>query len=240
MANNDPQLGDKVIRFENVYKQYEKKDKYALEDVNLFIKKGEFVFLVGSSGAGKSTFIRLLLREQQLTEGKLTINDMDVSNLTQRTIPKFRRNIGVVFQDFKLLANKTVYENVAYALEITQHSKKEIRRKVPVALSLVGLSHKAKSYPSQLSGGEQQRVGIARAIINNPLILIADEPTGNLDPHNADEIMRLLLDINRRGTTVIVATHAKEIVDKLQKRVITLEEGRILSDVQRGNYTYVK
>lgn len=229
-----------MIRFEKVYKQYEKKDKYALEDVNLYIQKGEFVFLVGSSGAGKSTFIRLLLREQQLTEGKLTINNMDVSGLTQRTIPKFRRNIGVVFQDFKLLPNKTVYENVAYALEITQHSKKEVRRKVPVALSLVGLSHKAKSYPSQLSGGEQQRVGIARAIINNPLLLIADEPTGNLDPHNADEIMRLLLDINRRGTTVIVATHAKEIVDKLQKRVITLEEGRILSDVQRGNYTYVK
>ncbi|MDO4711965.1 MAG: cell division ATP-binding protein FtsE [Peptostreptococcaceae bacterium] len=229
-----------MIRFENVYKQYEKKDKYALENVNLYIKKGEFVFLVGSSGAGKSTFIRLLLREQQLTEGRLTINDMDMSTLTQRTIPKFRRNIGVVFQDFKLLANKTVYENVAYALEITQHSRKEVRRKVPVALSLVGLSHKAKSYPSQLSGGEQQRVGIARAIINNPLILIADEPTGNLDPHNADEIMRLLLDINRRGTTVIVATHAKEIVDKLQKRVITLEEGKILSDVQRGNYTYVK
>ena len=182
----------------------------------------------------------MLLREQQISQGRLTINDIDVSDLTQRTIPKFRRNIGVVFQDFKLLANKTVYENVAYAMEITQNNKKSIRRKVPVALSLVGLSHKAKSYPSQLSGGEQQRVGIARAIINNPMLLIADEPTGNLDPHNADEIMRLLLDINRRGTTVIVATHAKEIVDKLQKRVITIDEGKILSDMQRGNYTYVK
>lgn len=228
-----------MIKFEKAYKQYEKKDKYALEDINLNINKGDFVFLVGSSGAGKSTFIRLLLREQQLTQGRLTINRMDVSKLSQRTIPKFRRNIGVVFQDFKLLNNKTVYENVAFAMEVTHKKKKDIRRKVPVALSLVGLSHKAKSYPSQLSGGEQQRVGIARAIINNPLILIADEPTGNLDPHNADEIMKLLQDINRRGTTVIVATHAKEIVDKLQKRVITLEEGRILSDVQRGNYTNV-
>lgn len=228
-----------MIKFEKAYKQYEKKDKYALEDINLNINKGDFVFLVGSSGAGKSTFIRLLLREQQLTQGRLTINRMDVSKLSQRTIPKFRRNIGVVFQDFKLLNNKTVYENVAFAMEVTHQKKKDIRRKVPVALSLVGLSHKAKSYPSQLSGGEQQRVGIARAIINSPLILIADEPTGNLDPHNADEIMKLLQDINRRGTTVIVATHAKEIVDKLQKRVITLEEGRILSDVQRGNYTNV-
>lgn len=228
-----------MIKFEKAYKQYEKKEKYALEDINLNINKGDFVFLVGSSGAGKSTFIRLLLREQQLTQGRLIINRMDVSKLSQRTIPKFRRNIGVVFQDFKLLNNKTVYENVAFAMEVTHQKKKDIRRKVPVALSLVGLSHKAKSYPSQLSGGEQQRVGIARAIINNPLILIADEPTGNLDPHNADEIMKLLQDINRRGTTVIVATHAKEIVDKLQKRVITLEEGRILSDVQRGNYTNV-
>ena len=228
-----------MIKFENAYKQYEKKDKYALENINLNINKGDFVFLVGSSGAGKSTFIRLLLREQQLTKGRLRINGMDVSQLTQRNIPKFRRSIGVVFQDFKLLANKTVYENVAFAMEVTHHNKKDIRRKVPVALSLVGLSHKAKSYPSQLSGGEQQRVGIARAIINNPMILIADEPTGNLDPHNADEIMKLLLDINRRGTTVIVATHAKEIVDKLQKRVITLDEGKIQSDVQRGNYTNV-
>lgn len=228
-----------MIKFESAYKQYEKKDKYALEDINLNINKGDFVFLVGSSGAGKSTFIRLLLREQQLSKGNLRVNGMDLSQLSQRTIPKYRRSIGIVFQDFKLLANKTVYENVAFAMEVTHHKKKDIRRKVPVALSLVGLSHKAKSYPSQLSGGEQQRVGIARAIINNPMILIADEPTGNLDPHNADEIMKLLLDINRRGTTVIVATHAKEIVDKLQKRVITLEEGKILSDVQRGNYTNV-
>ena len=148
--------------------------------------------------------------------------------------------MGVVFQDFRLLPNKTVYENIAFAMEITQQKKKDIRRKVPVALSLVGLSDKAKSYPNQLSGGEQQRVGIARAIINNPVILIADEPTGNLDPQNADEIMEILQDINRRGTTVIIATHAKEIVDKLQKRVITLDKGMVTSDVQRGNYTNVK
>ena len=160
--------------------------------------------------------------------------------LSPRTIPRFRRNMGVVFQDFRLLPNKTVYENIAFAMEITQQKKKDIRRKVPVALSLVGLSDKAKSYPNQLSGGEQQRVGIARAIINNPVILIADEPTGNLDPQNADEIMEILQDINRRGTTVIIATHAKEIVDKLQKRVITLDKGMVTSDVQRGNYTNVK
>ena len=196
--------------------------------------------MVGSSGAGKSTFIKLLLREEIPTEGTLTVNKKDVASLSPRTIPKFRRNMGVVFQDFRLLPNKTVYENIAFAMEITQQKKKDIRRKVPVALSLVGLSDKAKSYPNQLSGGEQQRVGIARAIINNPVILIADEPTGNLDPQNADEIMEILLDINRRGTTVIIATHAKEIVDKLQKRVITLDKGMVTSDVQRGNYTNVK
>lgn len=229
-----------MIQFKNVYKRYESKDKFALEDINLFINKGEFIFLVGSSGAGKSSFIRLLLREQQLSKGELTINGVDVSRLSQRKIPYLRRNIGVVFQDFKLLPNKTVYENVAYAMEITRQKSKDIRKKVPLALSLVGLANKAKSYPGQLSGGEQQRVCIARAIINNPMLLIADEPTGNLDPVNADEIMNLLLDINRKGTTVIVATHAKEIVDKLQKRVITIDEGKIVSDVQRGNYTYVK
>ncbi len=229
-----------MIKFENVSKVYEKKDKFALKDVNININSGEFVFLVGSSGAGKSTFIKLLLREEIPTEGTLTVNKKDVASLSPRTIPKFRRNMGVVFQDFRLLPNKTVYENIAFAMEITQQKKKDIRRKVPVALSLVGLSDKAKSYPNQLSGGEQQRVGIARAIINNPVILIADEPTGNLDPQNADEIMEILLDINRRGTTVIIATHAKEIVDKLQKRVITLDKGMVTSDVQRGNYTNVK
>lgn len=229
-----------MIKFENVSKHYERKDKFALKDINLNINRGDFVFLVGSSGAGKSTFIKLLLREEVASEGKLIVNNKDVANLSPRTIPKFRRNLGVVFQDFRLLPNKTVYENIAFAMEITQQRKRDIRRKVPVALSLVGLSEKAKSYPSQLSGGEQQRVGIARAIINNPLILIADEPTGNLDPKNADEIMQILLDINRRGTTVIIATHAKEIVDKMQKRVITLDKGKISSDVQRGNYTNVK
>jgi len=229
-----------LIKFENVSKKYEKKDKFALKNVDININSGEFVFLVGSSGAGKSTFIKLLLREEMPSEGKLTVNKSDVTLLTPRTIPKFRRNMGVVFQDFRLLPNKTVYENIAFAMEITQQKKKDIRRKVPVALSLVGLSDKAKSYPNQLSGGEQQRVGIARAIINNPVILIADEPTGNLDPQNADEIMEILQDINRRGTTVIIATHAKEIVDKLQKRVITLDKGMVTSDVQRGNYTNVK
>jgi len=229
-----------LIKFENVSKKYEKKDKFALKDVNININRGEFVFLVGSSGAGKSTFIKLLLREEVPSEGTLVVNEKNVASLSPRTIPKFRRNMGVVFQDFRLLPNKTVYENIAFAMEITQQKKRDIRRKVPVALSLVGLSDKAKSYPNQLSGGEQQRVGIARAIINNPVILIADEPTGNLDPQNADEIMEILQDINRRGTTVIIATHAKEIVDKLQKRVITLDKGLVTSDVQRGNYTNVK
>lgn len=229
-----------MIKFENVSKKYEKKDKFALKDINININRGEFVFLVGSSGAGKSTFIKLLLKEEIPTEGTLTVNNKDIASLSPRMVPKFRRNMGVVFQDFRLLPNKTVYENIAFAMEITQQKKKDIRRKVPVALSLVGLSEKAKSYPNQLSGGEQQRVGIARAIINNPVILIADEPTGNLDPQNADEIMEILLDINRRGTTVIIATHAKEIVDKLQKRVITLDKGMVTSDVQRGNYTNVK
>ena len=226
-----------MIKFENVSKKYEKKDKFALKDVNININRGEFVFLVGSSGAGKSTFIKLLLREEIPSEGTLTVNEKNVAMLSPRTIPRFRRNMGVVFQDFRLLPNKTVYENIAFAMEITQQKKKDIRRKVPVALSLVGLSDKAKSYPNQLSGGEQQRVGIARAIINNPVILIADEPTGNLDMNTAIEIMSVLDNINSKGTTVLMATHAKQIVDEYQKRVVGIENGKIVSD-RIGGYDY--
>ncbi len=228
-----------MIKFENVSKSY-KKEKFALENINLDIKKGEFVFLVGSSGAGKSTFIKLLLKEESPTRGRIVINDIDTTELSRRKIPKLRRSMGVVFQDFRLLPNKTVYENIAFAMEITGNKARDIRRNVPTALSMVGLSDKAKSYPSELSGGEQQRVGIARAIINNPALLIADEPTGNLDPKNATEIMKLLKDINNRGTTVLIATHAKDQVDKMRQRVIALEKGKLVRDVERGLYNDVK
>ena len=228
-----------MIKFENVSKSY-KGEKFALEDINIDIKKGEFVFLVGSSGAGKSTFIKLLLKEESPTTGRIIINDIDTTELSRRKIPKLRRSMGVVFQDFRLLPNKTVYENIAFAMEITGNKAKDIRRKVPTILSMVGLSDKAKSYPSELSGGEQQRVGIARAIINNPALLIADEPTGNLDPKNATEIMKLLKDINNRGTTVLVATHAKDQVDKMMQRVIALDHGKLVRDVERGLYNEAK
>ena len=228
-----------MIKFENVSKSY-KGEKFALEDINIDIKKGEFVFLVGSSGAGKSTFIKLLLKEESPTTGRIIINDIDTTELSRRKIPNLRRSMGVVFQDFRLLPNKTVYENIAFAMEITGNKAKDIRRKVPTILSMVGLSDKAKSYPSELSGGEQQRVGIARAIINNPALLIADEPTGNLDPKNATEIMKLLKDINNRGTTVLVATHAKDQVDKMMQRVIALDHGKLVRDVERGLYNDAK
>lgn len=228
-----------MIKFENVSKSY-KGEKFALEDINIDIKKGEFVFLVGSSGAGKSTFIKLLLKEESPTTGRIIINDIDTTELSRRKIPKLRRSMGVVFQDFRLLPNKTVYENIAFAMEITGNKAKDIRRKVPTILSMVGLSDKAKSYPSELSGGEQQRVGIARAIINNPALLIADEPTGNLDPKNATEIMKLLKDINNRGTTVLVATHAKDQVDKMMQRVIALDHGKLVRDVERSLYNDAK
>ena len=228
-----------MIKFENVSKSY-KGEKFALEDINIDIKKGEFVFLVGSSGAGKSTFIKLLLKEESPTTGRIIINDIDTTELSRRKIPKLRRSMGVVFQDFRLLPNKTVYENIAFAMEITGNKAKDIRRKVPTILSMVGLSDKAKSYPCELSGGEQQRVGIARAIINNPALLIADEPTGNLDPKNATEIMKLLKDINNRGTTVLVATHAKDQVDKMMQRVIALDHGKLVRDVERGLYNDAK
>lgn len=229
-----------MIKFDDVSKVFPKGNKVAVDHLNLHIQKGEFVFLVGSSGAGKSTFIRMLLKETEPTEGEITVNGMNLNRLPKRKIPMLRRSMGVVFQDFRLLQNKTVYENIAFAMEITGNRGRDIRRKVPSIMGLVGLSDKAKSYPSELSGGEQQRVGIARAIINDPVLLIADEPTGNLDPKNSDHIMELLEDINRtQGTTILVATHAKEIVDKMKKRVITLDNGRLLRDMEGGYYSHV-
>jgi len=228
--------GDKVIKFENISKEY-KAGITALYDINMEIKKGEFVFLVGSSGAGKSTLIKLLLKEEGITEGKLFLNNKDITWVPNRRIPYIRRLIGVVFQDFRLLPNKTIYENVAFAMEIVGAHPREIRRRVPMILSMVDLSRKASNYPDQLSGGEQQRVSIARAIVNNPPVLIADEPTGNLDPETAKEIMRVLQDINNRGTTILMATHAKEIVNTMKKRVIALDGGRLIRDEEKGGYS---
>lgn len=227
-----------MIRFENVSKVYENGFP-ALNNVSFTIEKGEFVFLVGSSAAGKSTIIKLIMKEEDATEGFIDINGIDVCDLRRKEIPYFRRTIGVVFQDYRLLPNKTVQENVAYAMEIVGAPTKEIRKNVPAVLSLVGLAHKAKMYPRQLSGGEQQRVAIARAIVNNPVVLIADEPTGNLDPDTAAEIMEILEDINRRGTTVVMATHAESIVNRMQKRVIVVEKGSITRDEAKGGYAHV-
>lgn len=224
-----------MIKFENVDKEYDNGVK-ALSNINLSIEKGEFVFLVGPSGAGKSTLIKLILKEENPTSGKIYLNNKDITNVKNRKVPYIRRNVGVVFQDFRLLPNKTVYENIAFAMEIIGSHSKEIRRNVPMVLSMVNLSKKADYYPDQLSGGEHQRVAIARAIVNNPPILIADEPTGNLDPDTAWEIMKLLRDINRRGTTILMATHAKEIVDAMQKRVIEIEKGMIVRDEEKGVY----
>lgn len=224
-----------MIQFVNVSKEYKNGVK-ALSNVNLSIEKGEFVFLVGPSGAGKSTIIKLILKEEDPTEGKIYLNDMDITKVKNRKIPYIRRKVGVVFQDFRLLPNKTVYENVAFAMEIIGAHPKEIRRNVPMVLSMVDLSRKAYCYPDELSGGEHQRVAIARAIVNSPPILIADEPTGNLDPETAWEIMNVLRDINRRGTTVLMATHAKDIVDIMKKRVIAIESGKIVRDEEKGVY----
>lgn len=227
-----------MICFENVTKIYDNGFP-ALNGVSFKIEKGEFVFLVGSSAAGKSTIIKLIMKEEDATDGYIHINGIDVNDLRRREIPYFRRTLGVVFQDYRLLPNKTVQENVAYAMEIIGAPSKEIRKNVPNVLSLVGLAHKAKMYPSQLSGGEQQRVAIARAIVNNPMVLIADEPTGNLDPDTATEIMDILQDINRRGTTVVMATHAESIVNRMQKRVIVVEKGVITRDEAKGGYANV-
>lgn len=224
-----------MIKFINISKEYDNNVK-ALSNINLEIHKGEFVFVVGSSGAGKSTLVKLLLKEEQPTDGKIILKDMDITKVRNRRVPYIRRNIGVVFQDFRLLPNKTVYENVAFAMEIIGSHPREIRRKVPMVLSMVDLSRKASNFPDQLSGGERQRVSIARAIVNSPPVLIADEPTGNLDPETAWEIMRVLSEINGRGTTILMATHAKDIVNQMKKRVIEIHDGKLVRDEQKGGY----
>lgn len=226
-----------MIHLRNVNKVYTN-GTVALKDINLKINKGEFVFIVGASGSGKSTLIKLLLKEEEATSGEVFVGNCNVNVLERRGVPYLRRRMGVVFQDFRLLPDKTVYENVAFAMQVVEALPKEIRRQVPITLALVGLSRKANAYPHELSGGEQQRVSLARAIINNPYVLIADEPTGNLDPETSWEIVKLLEDIHRRGTTIIVATHAKEIVDRMKKRVITIENGMITSDQEKGSYCY--
>ncbi len=224
-----------MIEFQNVSKMYVN-DVYALYNVNFRIQNGEFVFVVGASGAGKTTLVKLLLKEIEPTAGSIFVDGVDITTLKRREIPYYRRKIGVVFQDFRLLSDKTAYENVAFAMEIIGASRREIRRQVPAALGLVGLGSKAHDYPHQLSGGEQQRVALARALVNNPSILIADEPTGNLDPATSMEIMRIINMINRRGTTVIMATHARNIVNTMRKRVIQLDKGLLVRDEQEGGY----
>jgi len=224
-----------MIRFEDVQKTY-KGEVVALRDISLEILKGEFVFLVGPSGSGKSTFLKLLLRDEVATEGKVLVAGRDIGRLGSWKVPQLRRNIGCVFQDFKLLPNKTVYENVAFALEVIGRPKHIVRTQVPQILDLVGLTKKASNFPTELSGGEQQRVSIARAFVNRPLILLADEPTGNLDPATTVGIMRLLDRINRTGTTVVMATHDQRIVDAMRRRVIELDRGTLVRDQVRGVY----
>ncbi len=226
-----------MLRVENVTKVYPNGVK-ALDDVSFHIEKGEFVFIVGSSGSGKTTLMKLLMRELEANDGRIIVDDDNLTTLPRKKVAKMRRNIGVVFQDFRLLEKMTVYENVAFALTVTEHSKSYIRRTVPMMLSLVGLSRKSKMYPHQLSGGEQQRVALARALVNNPKVLLADEPTGNLDPRTSLEIMNLLSEINLRGTTVVVITHDKEIVNLMKKRVITLNAGKIVRDELLGGYRH--
>ena len=225
-----------IIVLENVSKSYQK-DVDAVKDVSIKIRKGEFVFIVGSSGSGKSTLIKMLLKEIEPTSGKIYVNGKDITRLRRRAIPKFRRNLGIVFQDFRLLKDRNVFENVAFAQRVIEKPSRTIQRNVPAMLSLVGLSDKLTAFPRELSGGEQQRVALARALVNNPLILLADEPTGNLDPKNSWDIMSLLDEVNKKGTTVVVVTHNVEIVDAMQKRVITMNKGILVSDEQKGGYS---
>lgn len=225
-----------VIVLDHVSKTYDGySDNHALQDVSFKIEKGEFVFIVGPSGSGKSTLIRLIENEINPTSGKIYVAGKDLSKLKKRQVCKYRRSIGIVFQDFRLLPDRNVYENVAFAQEVIETPKNKIPKEVSKMLTLVGLSHKFKSFPNEMSGGEQQRVALARALVNNPMILLADEPTGNLDPQNSWEIMTLLEEVNKRGTTVVVVTHNREIVDYMQKRVISVQDGIIVED-KKGGY----
>lgn len=226
-----------MIDFKNVTKVYNN-NVLALSNLNIQIDKGEFVFLVGPSGAGKSTFIKMLLKEVDPTAGTVTVGGTDLTKLTHKEIPYYRRKVGVVFQDFRLIPTLSIFENVAFALRVIGASEREIQKKVPMVLSMVGLSKKRNAFPHELSGGEQQRVSIARSIVNSPSLLIADEPTGNLDPETSLEIMDIISDINRAGTTIVMATHAKDIVDTMKKRVIAIEKGTVARDEERGKYGY--
>ena len=226
-----------MIEIINLNKTYETGNR-ALQNINITIDDGEFVFIMGRSGSGKSTLMKLLLKETEMTSGKIVVNDMDIGSMPRRYVPKYRRRLGVVFQDFRLLKDRTVYENVAFAQRVIGVSPKKIRESVPAMLKMVGLSSTYKAFPNQLSGGEQQRVAIARALINDPEVLLADEPTGNLDAHNSMEIMNLLEEINDRGTTVVVVTHSQEIVDRMRKRVILMDRGTVISDGREGGNGY--
>ncbi len=226
-----------MIDFKNVTKVYNN-NVLALSNLNVHIDQGEFVFLVGPSGAGKSTFIKMLLKEVDPTAGSVIVAGSDLTKLTRKEVPYYRRKIGVVFQDFRLIQSLNVFDNVAFALRVIGSSEKDIQKKVPAVLSMVGLSKKRDALPTELSGGEQQRVSIARAIVNSPSLLIADEPTGNLDPETSLEIMDILSDISRAGTTIVMATHARDIVDSMKKRVIAIEKGVIARDEERGKYGY--
>ncbi len=226
-----------LIEMNGVTKKYHRSTT-ALRDITISVNQGEFIYIVGPSGAGKSSFIKLLYREEKLTSGTLKVGEFNLNKLKKREVPILRRNIGVVFQDYKLLPKKTVFENVAYAMQVIGEKPRDIKKHVPEVLDLVGLKHKMRSFPDQLSGGEQQRVAIARAIVNNPKVLIADEPTGNLDPEISWEIMQLLERINLQGTTVLMATHNSQIVNNLRHRVIAIEDGKIIRDEEEGEYGY--
>ena len=218
-----------MIEFRGVHKTYDTGIE-ALKDVNIKIEAGEFVFIVGASGAGKSTFLKLIMREEVANEGEVIVSNFKLSKLKKRQIPYLRRSMGIVFQDFRLINTMTVYDNVAFAMRVVGASQREIRKRVPYVLGLVGLQHKSKSYPMELSGGEQQRVGLARALVNNPSLIIADEPTGNVDPDMSYEIMELLTEINRRGTTVLIVTHERDLVKAFHRRVIEIRDGHVVAD----------